>query len=172
VDWPAVGSFLKATFFYQQAIGVEWGSHSTAVLWACGVTGPVNPESGMILNLVDLQDVMRQQSSLQKGPSLPVVLEKLSQIVAETLDSKFTGLQIEGRFEFRQGAFDYTLSSDNYVQISGFCGLVKLMAVVERLPGEPLSFQSEEEFISFLRPWGLRELWNSSWGSDLNVRLI
>ncbi|MFN7824353.1 MAG: hypothetical protein ACK5P6_03230 [Pseudobdellovibrionaceae bacterium] len=163
---------MKTTFFYQQPMGVEWGSHSTAVLWACGVTGPINSASGMIVNLAELQKLMKKQGVLQRGTSLNSVLERLHQEVTQELTSKFSELQIECRFEFRVGGLDCVMSSKNYVQISGVHRLESFMVVVEQMPTAQIEMKPEEDLISVFRAYGLRELWTSSWGSDISLRLI
>jgi hypothetical protein len=63
---------IFSTFFHQKKVQVLWpyldGCHQPA-LWALGFQGPVDSQSGMIINLKDVMQI--QEGFLRSPPSVP-----------------------------------------------------------------------------------------------------
>lgn len=51
---------MRITFFHQVPLLIDWQGHSLPAKFVVGVEGPVDPQTGMILNLVDLQKALSE----------------------------------------------------------------------------------------------------------------
>lgn len=51
---------MKVTFFHQVPLLIDWQGHSLPAKFVVGVEGPIDPRTGMVLNLAELKKIINE----------------------------------------------------------------------------------------------------------------